>query len=156
MGINVKSLLFTISLSVIFVLLILMNLFVFVSGPMEKIRRHEAKIVSRLEEDFRLNDASILRESNMGTPVWVGRATLNSEKIYFACDTYGNLLKWIQEDQIDLPKAVEYVSETFDFEANVTIGYYDAQMVIAVIGSKQELLLSPEDYAVLFKMEIEQ
>jgi hypothetical protein len=123
-----SSWLFTILLGTVLILLIIVNIFVFLSGPARKIEADDRELFRKVVESYALVDASFVNRHVHQRITFIAHLGLNKEKlIFFDEDGVVFLL-------IDTPIRPLALNEMIDSglisEENVTYGYFEGPVFV--------------------------
>jgi len=151
---KLKSTLLTGTLFVFLLLIVLITLMVFVSGPVEKQRRDQIEALKRVETVYEIVDPIYLNGSDYGRICIMGEGEYQGVKVYFAADTVGTVLDRIEMKKVNVTTALATASKTMTFEKpSLRIAYYKGDFVVAIIEKRRETLLDIENYTVILTVE---
>ncbi|MHC1736255.1 MAG: hypothetical protein AB9921_11355 [Erysipelotrichaceae bacterium] len=152
---NLKSIILNLGLILIILLIVLFNLFVFVSGPAQKISAERERALVRVEGSFGIADAVSLYDSDYNQSLFIGEGTENGVEVYFAATLNGNVLDTITKAEFDFDAALVKAGQEIEFiDPEVRVAYYKGKFVIAVLETNRETLLDRLEYSVVFTVEI--
>lgn len=152
---NLKSSLLNLGLILIILVIVLFNLFVFVSGPAQKRVAEREAALNRVEESFGIDEAVSLYDSDYNQSLFIGEGTENGKEVYFAATLNGNVLDTIAKAEFDFAAALAKAGQSVEFiDPEVRVAYYKGKFVIAVLEKNRETLLERLEYSVVFTMEI--
>lgn len=152
---NLKSSLLNLGLILIILVIVLFNLFVFVSGPAQKRVAEREAALSRVEESFGIDDAVSLYDSDYNQSLFIGEGVENGTEVYFASTLNGNVLDTIAKAEFDFNAALAKAGQSVEFiDPEVRVAYYKGVFVIAVLEKNRETLLERLEYSVVFTVEI--
>jgi uncharacterized protein YpmB len=151
---KLKSILLSGSLVMILLIMLLSILMTFISGPLEKEHRDQVRAFAKISTDYRISNPKYLYKSSFDSVSYIGEGEYEGEKIYFACDTKGQVLERIAHTKIDPLAALAFASKSLTFESpRVQIAFYKGKFVVDVIEQKRETLLDIEKYSVILTVE---
>lgn len=152
---NLKPILLNLGLILIILLIVLFNLFVFVSGPAQKRSAERENALERIQASFGITDAGSLYDSDYNQSLFIGEGTENGKEVYFAATLNGNVLDTIAKAEFDFDAALTKTGSVMEFiDPEVRVAYYKGKFVIAVLEKNRETLLDSQDYSVVFTVEI--
>lgn len=152
---NLKSMLFNLGLILIILLIVLFNLFVFVSGPAQKSTAERERALVRVEGSFGIDEAVSLYDSDYNQSLFIGEGSENGVEVYFAATLNGNVLDTIAKAEFDFAAALAKAGQELEFsDPEVRVAYYKGKFVIAVLEKNRETLLERLEYSVVFTVEI--
>jgi len=152
---NLKSMLLNLGLILIILLIVLFNLFVFVSGPAQKRTAERERALVRVEGSFGIAEAVSLYDSDYNQSLFIGEGSENGVEVYFAATLNGNVLDTIAKAEFDFDAALAKAGQEMEFiDPEVRVAYYKGKFVIAVLEKNRETLLERLEYSVVFTVEI--
>lgn len=152
---NLKSSLLNLGLILIILVIVLFNLFVFVSGPAQKRVAEREAALNRVVESFGIDDAVSLYDSDYNQSLFIGEGVENGTEVYFAATLNGNVLDTIAKAEFDFNAALAKAGQSVEFiDPEVRVAYYKGVFVIAVLEKNRETLLERLEYSVVFTVEI--
>jgi len=152
---NLKSMLLNLGLILIILLIVLFNLFVFVSGPAQKRTAERERALVRVEGSFGIAEAVSLYDSDYNQSLFIGEGSKNGVEVYFAATLNGNVLDTIAKAEFDFDAALAKAGQEMEFiDPEVRVAYYKGKFVIAVLEKNRETLLERLEYSVVFTVEI--
>ncbi len=132
---KLSSAFFTFLLSFILILLLVINIFVFVSGPSRKAQADQQELFSRVISNYQLTEAIYIGRHAHHRITYI--AFLNSEKQQLVFYDEDGLIFLL----IDVPPVPQLLNELIDQgivkESSVTYGYFDVP--VFVIDTAQRL-----------------
>lgn len=151
---KLKSFLLSGSLVMILLIVLLSILMIFISGPVEKERRDQIRAFAKISADYKISNPKYLYKSSFDSVSFIGEGDYEGEKIYFACDSKGQILDRIVRTKIDPVAALAFASKSMTFDRpRVQIAYYKGKFVVDIIEKKRETLLDIEKYSVILTVE---
>lgn len=132
---KIASVLFTMLLAIILVLLVIINIFVFVSGPARKTEADDQRLFSRVVNAYKLSDAEFLNRHADKKLIYVARVKNVQDKLIFYDETGLVFLL------IDTPQRPETLNQLIVngtvSESDISFGYYE--MPVYVIDNEERM-----------------
>ncbi len=125
---KLSSVIFTCLLGFVLILLIITNVFVFISGPARKSEADEQRLFQSVKQTYQLSDAVYIGRHVHHRKTYVAFVSPQQKQLIFYDETG---LVFLTIDVPDMPKSlIDLISQDIIDESSVTYGFYEKAVYV--------------------------